>query len=74
MSLFNSLGGSSQLPQMTPGMNGLQNMISRFQQFKQTFSGNPQQQVQQLLNSGKVSQAQYNQAVQMAQQLQKLLK
>ena len=74
MSLFNSLGGSVQPPQMSPGMNGLQNMINRFQQFKQAFSGNPQQQVQQLLNSGKVSQAQYNQAVQMTQQLQRLLK
>lgn len=74
MSLFNSLGGPVQPPQMSPGMNGLQNVINRFQQFKQAFSGNPQQQVQQLLNSGKVSQAQYNQAVQMAQQLQRLLK
>ena len=74
MSLFNSLGGPVQPSQMSPGMNGLQNVINRFQQFKQAFSGNPQQQVQQLLNSGKVSQAQYNQAVQMAQQLQRLLK
>ena len=30
--------------------------------------------VQQLLNSGRVNQQQYNQAVQMAQQLQKLIK
>jgi vancomycin permeability regulator SanA len=50
------------------------NLIQRFQQFKQSFTGNPQQQVQQLLNSGKVSQEQYNQAVKMAQQLQQLLK
>lgn len=50
------------------------NLIQRFQQFKQNFTGNPQQQVQQLLNSGKVSQAQYNQAVKMAQQLQQMLR
>lgn len=49
------------------------NIIQRFQQFRRQFSGNPQQQVQQLLNSGKVSQEQYNKAVQMAQQLQQLL-
>lgn len=49
------------------------NIIQRFQQFKRQFSGNPQQQVQQLLNSGKVSQEQYNKAVQMAQQLQQML-
>lgn len=49
------------------------NIVQRFQQFKRQFSGNPQQQVQQLLNSGKVSQEQYNKAVQMAQQLQQML-
>lgn len=50
------------------------NIIKQFQQFKQQFSGNPQEQVQQLLNSGRVSQAQYNRAVQIAQQLQQFLK
>ena len=74
MSLFDSLGGGAPVPQMPSGMGGLQNVISRFQQFKKMFSGNPQQQVQQMLNSGRVSQEQYNQAVQMANQLQKLLK
>lgn len=50
------------------------NLIQQFLQFKKTFSGNPQQQVQQLLNSGKVSQEQYNKAVEMAKQLQQLIK
>lgn len=54
-------------------MGGMMGLIQQFQQFKQSFTGNPQQQVQQLLNSGKVSQQQYNQAVQMAQQLQRAL-
>lgn len=66
MSFFDSLG-----PQ-TP-MNGMNNFIQRFQQFRQAFSGDPKQQVQQLLDSGRVTQSQYNQAVQMAQQLQKML-
>ena len=48
------------------------NMLQRFQQFRQNFKGDPQQQVQQLLNSGRVSQQQYNQAVQMAQQFQRM--
>lgn len=48
-------------------------LIERFKQFQQMFRGNPKQQVQQLLNSGKVSQAQYNQAVQMANQLQQMI-
>ena len=55
---------------MSQPQNGL---LQRFQQSQQMFHGDPKQQVQQLLNSGKVSQAQYNQAVQMAQQMQKLL-
>lgn len=53
--------------------NGSNQLLTKFQQFKQSFTGNPQQQVQQLLNSGKVSQEQYNQAVQMAQQFQQFL-
>ena len=47
--------------------------MQRFQQFAQMFQGDPKQKVQELLNSGKVSQEQYNQAVQTAQQLQKML-
>lgn len=47
------------------------NLIQRFQQFQRMFKGNPQEQVQQLLNSGRVTQDQYNKAVQMANQLQK---
>lgn len=49
------------------------NIVQQFMQFKNSFKGDPQQQVQQLLNSGKISQAQYDQAVKMAQQLQKML-
>lgn len=49
------------------------NLIQRFQQFQQMFRGDPRQQVQNLLNSGKVTQNDYNRAVQMAQQLQKMM-
>ena len=48
-------------------------ILQRFQQFQQMFRGDPRQQIQQMLNSGKVSQSQYNQAVQMAQQLQRMM-
>jgi vancomycin permeability regulator SanA len=53
--------------------NPMQMIMQRFNQFRQTFQGDPQQQVQQMLNSGRVSQAQYNQAVQMANQLQRMM-
>ena len=49
------------------------NLMQRFQQFQQMFRGDPRQQIQQLLNSGRISQGQYNQAVQMAQQLQRMM-
>jgi len=62
--LFGMMGGNQ------PQMNGL---MQRFQQFKQAFTGDPKQRVQDLLNSGRISQQQYNQAVQMAQQLQKMM-
>ena len=48
-------------------------LVQQFQQFKNTFRGDPQQQIQQLLNSGKISQQQYDQAVQQAKAFQKML-
>lgn len=52
-------------------MQSRNNIFQRFQQFQRMLKGDPRQQVQQLLNSGRVSQDQYNKAVQMANQLQK---
>ena len=49
------------------------NIMQKFQQFAQMFRGDPRQQIQQMLNSGRISQGQYNQAVQMAQQLQRMM-
>lgn len=51
-------------------MNGI---MQRFQQFQQMFRGDPQQQIQQLMSTGKVNQQQYNQAVQMAQQFHRMI-
>jgi hypothetical protein len=49
-------------------------MINQFNQFKNSFKGDPQQQVQELLNSGRMTQQQYNQLSQMATQLQNMMK
>ena len=48
-------------------------LMQKFQQFQQMFRGDPGQQIQQLMNSGKITQQQYNQAVQMARQMQRML-
>ena len=53
---------------------GAASILQHFAQFRNMFRGDARQQVQALMNSGKISQAQYNNAVQMAQQLQGLLK
>jgi len=52
--------------------NPMQMIMQRFNQFRQTFQGDPQQQVQQMLNSGRISQEQYNQAVQTANQIMRM--
>ena len=52
--------------------NPYQNFMRQFEQFKKTFSGNPQEQIQQLLNSGEITQQQYNAAVQQANKLKSI--
>lgn len=58
-----------------PLYNMMQNndLITRFNQFRQGFKGNPQETIQQLMSSGRISQEQYNQAVRMAQKLRGIL-
>lgn len=56
------------------GKNGqYENIINKFNQFRNSFKGDPKQQIQQMLNSGKISQAQYNEAVQKANALARML-
>ena len=64
--LFSMMNGQMPQAMMNP-------MIQLFQQVRNMFRGNPQQHVQHMLNSGKVTQEQYNQAVQMANQMQWML-
>ena len=60
---------------MNPLYNfNMQNIMNRFEQFKSMFSGNPQQQVQQMLNSGQITQSQYNNAVQKANELYRMMR
>ena len=70
-SLYNMLGNP--VPNGGPLGNMMQ-MIKQFNEFKSSFTGDPQQQLQQMLNSGKISQAQLNQYVQLAKQFQQFVK
>lgn len=56
--LFNALGGGM------PQGNGPMQMIQQFMQFKQNFKGDPKEEVQKMLQSGKISQQQLNQVQQ----------
>lgn len=63
--LFNALGGG-----MPQGNNPI-NMMQQFQKFMGEMKGkNPTDEINKLLQSGKVNQQQLNQAQQMAQQMQ----
>lgn len=48
-------------------------MIAQFNQFRSSFSGDPKAEVQKLIASGKMSQAQLNQLQGMATQFQQML-
>lgn len=67
--LFNALG----VWQMPGAMGQFQNMVRQFQQFKQSFQGDPMAEVEKLVQSGKISQQQLNQLQQAASQFQQLL-
>ena len=55
-------------------MGQMGNFINQFNQFRSTFSGNPEAQVKQMLQNGQMSQAQFEQLAQTANQLRKLIK
>ena len=57
-----------------PQNNQMNNFINQFNQFKATFSGNPEQQVKQLINSGRMSQEQFYKLDQTANQVRQLIK
>lgn len=67
------LGNQRRLPQ---GNNSMltPEMLQQFNQFKNTFRGNPKQQVMNMVKQGLRSNQQLQQAMNMAQQIQGLLK
>ena len=62
--LFTALNGNNQ-----QNMNPMQQLIADARRMKQTFTGNPKEEVQKLLNSGAMTQEQFNQYAQIANQL-----
>ena len=58
--LFNAFGNQS---------NPMADLIRQAKDFRKQFSGNPRQEVERLLQTGQMSQAQFNQFSQIAQQV-----
>lgn len=69
--LFNMLGGNNGIGNMFP--NPAANMVNAFNEFRSKFTGNPQQEVQRLLNSGQMTQEQFTQLQSMAQQFTQMM-
>lgn len=67
--LFNQLGGG----QMGGAMGQFTQFMNSFNEFKASFKGNPQQRVQDALNSGEITQEEYTKAQQMASQLVRMM-
>jgi len=49
-------------------------LMKRFEQFKQSVQGDPKQIVQQMLNRGQITQEQFNRASQIANQMMRFMK
>ena len=67
---------SNRQPNVPQGQNSAFNpqMIQQFNQFRKTFNGNPQQTVMNMLRQGIMSNAQFQQLAQMANQFQNFMK
>lgn len=61
------------LLQGNPQSNMQNGILGRFRAFQSQFKGDPRQTIQQMLNSGRITQAQYNDAVQKANSLMQML-
>lgn len=64
--LYNDLVGG--MPQ-----NNMMSLLNQYRQFRANFRGDPKAEVEKLVSSGRISQQQINQAMQMAQQIQRLM-
>lgn len=65
-SLFTQFGNQ-------PPNNGLMQIMAQAQNLQKTFNGNPKEEVERLLNSGQMSQDQFNRFAQMANQIRAMM-
>lgn len=68
--LYSTFGNQQSANSPFANMSGF---LNRFNQFRQGFNGNPEQMVRQMINSGQMSQEQFNQASNMARQIMQFM-
>lgn len=72
---MNPIFNRFQQNQMPSGgiLGNMSNLLGRFNEFKQNFRGDPRAQVEQLLQSGQMTQEQFQQLSNMANQFQSMI-
>ena len=71
--LYNLLGNNV-LNFLPPPLNNMANLVNKLNSYRSTLQGNPEQMVQQKLNSGEISQQNLNQVMSLAKQIQQLMR
>ncbi|MEY8360071.1 hypothetical protein AALA99_13790 [Anaerotruncus colihominis] len=66
---FSAMGGEN----LSSPMGNMMGMMQQFNEFRQSFQGDPKAKVQELLNSGQMSQTQFNELQGMARAFQQML-
>lgn len=69
--MANSILGQGSQP---AGASVSPNMLQQLNEFKRTYTGNPKQAVMQMLQNGQITNPQLQQAMQMAKQIQNMIK
>ena len=67
-SLFNQFGNHNKIN------NPLQQFLTQFNQLRKTYQGNPKEEVEKMLQTGQMSQQQFNQLREMANQIMQFVK
>ena len=72
--LFKVFGSQPPMAGPFARFGGAMNVVRQFQQFRNSYRGDPRQEVQRLLDSGQMTQEQFNQLHGMATQLMQFMK
>lgn len=70
--IFNAFRNTNNLGNNNP-ISNFSNFMKQFNQFRQNFQGDPKQQVEHLINSGAMSQEQFEKFTEIAKQFQGMI-